>query len=80
MQQHTIDHLPVVDVAGRVIDLVERRGIDDQILLSTPTWARQSATTSKKHFVPIGLRRLVPTSTLLKPNWLKRSALNMLWR
>jgi dTDP-4-amino-4,6-dideoxygalactose transaminase len=36
MQQHTIDHLPVVDVAGRVIDLVERRGIDDQILLSTP--------------------------------------------
>lgn len=36
MQQHTIDHLPVLDVAGRVIDLVERRGIDDQILLSTP--------------------------------------------
>jgi len=36
MQQHTIDHLPVVDIGGRVIDLVERRGIDEQILLSTP--------------------------------------------
>jgi dTDP-4-amino-4,6-dideoxygalactose transaminase len=36
MQQHTIDHLPVVDASGRVIDLVERRGIDEQILLSTP--------------------------------------------
>jgi dTDP-4-amino-4,6-dideoxygalactose transaminase len=36
MQKHTIDHLPVVDGSGRVVDLVERRGIDDQILLSTP--------------------------------------------
>jgi len=36
MQTHTIDHLPIVDAAGRVVDLVERRGIDDQILLSTP--------------------------------------------
>jgi dTDP-4-amino-4,6-dideoxygalactose transaminase len=36
MQQHTIDHLPVVDAEGQVIDLVERRGIDEQILLSTP--------------------------------------------
>jgi dTDP-4-amino-4,6-dideoxygalactose transaminase len=36
MQQHTIDHLPVVDATGTVIDLVERRGIDEQILLSTP--------------------------------------------
>lgn len=36
MQKHTIDHLPVVDADGRVIDLVERRGIDEQILLSTP--------------------------------------------
>lgn len=36
MQKHTIDHLPVVDANGRVIDLVERRGIDEQILLSTP--------------------------------------------
>ena len=36
MQKHTIDHLPVVDRDGRVLDLVERRGIDEQILLSTP--------------------------------------------
>jgi dTDP-4-amino-4,6-dideoxygalactose transaminase len=36
MQQHTIDHLPVVDAGGKIIDLVERRGIDEQILLSTP--------------------------------------------
>lgn len=36
MQEHTIDHLPVVDAGGRIIDLVERRGIDDQILLSVP--------------------------------------------
>ena len=80
MQQHTINHLPVVDAEGRVIDLVERRGIDDQILLSIRTWVRQSETTSKKHFVPTGLRRLVPTSTLLKTNWLKRLAPKMPWR
>lgn len=36
MQKHTIDHLPVVDASGKVVDLVERRGIDEQILLSTP--------------------------------------------
>src|SRR5437667_5185170 len=36
MQQHTIDHLPVVDVAGTIIELVERRGIGEQILVSTP--------------------------------------------
>ena len=36
MQKHTIDHLPVVNVSGRVVDLIERRGIDEQILLSTP--------------------------------------------
>jgi dTDP-4-amino-4,6-dideoxygalactose transaminase len=36
MQRHTIDHLPVVDSDGRVVDLIERRGIDDKILLSTP--------------------------------------------
>ena len=36
MQRYTIDHLPVVDTEGRVLDLVERRGIDEQILLSTP--------------------------------------------
>src|SRR6516225_7264019 len=36
MQEHTIDHLPVVDDGGRVVDLVERRNIDEQILLSTP--------------------------------------------
>lgn len=36
MQENTIDHLPVVDSDGRAVDLVERRGIDEQILLSTP--------------------------------------------
>jgi hypothetical protein len=36
MQKHTVDHLPVVDADGNVVDLVERRGIDEQILLSTP--------------------------------------------
>lgn len=36
MQKYTIDHLPVVDALGRAVDLVERRGVDEQILLSTP--------------------------------------------
>lgn len=36
MQRHTISQLPVVDGEGRVIDLLERSGIDEQILLSTP--------------------------------------------
>jgi len=36
MNQHCINHLPVVDQARRVIGLLERREIDEQILLSTP--------------------------------------------
>jgi len=36
MNQHTIHHLPVVDAQGRVTQVLERRAIDEQILLSTP--------------------------------------------
>lgn len=36
MNEHSIDHLPVVDKDGTVIDLLDRRELDDQILLSTP--------------------------------------------
>jgi dTDP-4-amino-4,6-dideoxygalactose transaminase len=36
MQREVVNHLPVVDGDGRIVDLIERRGIDDQILLSTP--------------------------------------------
>ncbi len=36
MQREVINHLPIVDGEGRVTDLIERRGIDEQILLSTP--------------------------------------------
>ena len=35
LNQHKINHLPVLD-GGRVVDIIERREIDDQILLSTP--------------------------------------------
>ena len=36
MNQHVINHLPVLDSAGVAIDVVERSRIDDHILLSTP--------------------------------------------
>lgn len=36
MNEHGIDHLPVLDDDGEVVDLLSRREIDDQILLSTP--------------------------------------------
>lgn len=36
MQRHMINHLPVVDGGGRVVDLLSRSQIDEQILLSTP--------------------------------------------
>lgn len=36
MNKSAINHLPVVDHDGRVIDLVDRKDIDEQILLSTP--------------------------------------------
>lgn len=36
MQQRRINHLPVIDEARRVTDLVERSRIDEQVLLSTP--------------------------------------------
>ncbi|WP_432240579.1 aminotransferase class I/II-fold pyridoxal phosphate-dependent enzyme [Herbaspirillum robiniae] len=36
MNQHVINHLPVVDEDGKTVDLLDRREIDEQILLSTP--------------------------------------------
>lgn len=36
MQRHSINHLPVLDADNRVINLVERSRIDEQVLLSTP--------------------------------------------
>ncbi len=36
MNEAGINHLPVVDPAGRVIEVLDRKDIDEQILLSTP--------------------------------------------
>ncbi len=36
MNQHSINHLPVLDVDGRVVRLLDRKEVDEQILLSTP--------------------------------------------
>jgi dTDP-4-amino-4,6-dideoxygalactose transaminase len=36
MNQHSINHLPVLDADGRVVRLLNRKEVDEQILLSTP--------------------------------------------
>ena len=36
MNRHSINHLPVVDAMGRVVRLVDRKEVDEQILLSSP--------------------------------------------
>jgi dTDP-4-amino-4,6-dideoxygalactose transaminase len=36
LNEHKVDQLPVVDAAGRPVDLLLRRDLDTQILLSTP--------------------------------------------
>jgi dTDP-4-amino-4,6-dideoxygalactose transaminase len=36
MNRHRINHLPVLDATGRVLDILDRKEIDEQILLSTP--------------------------------------------
>lgn len=36
MNQHGINHVPVVDVAGRLVSIIVRRDIDDAIPLSVP--------------------------------------------
>lgn len=36
MTKHSINHLPVVNKEGRVLEVLERKAIDQQILLSTP--------------------------------------------
>lgn len=36
MNKHSINHLPVIDADGRVVDLLTRQEIDEQILLSIP--------------------------------------------
>lgn len=44
MNVHLINHLPVLDDAGRVVEVLDRRELDQQILLSTPhlgSWERQ---------------------------------------
>lgn len=36
MNKHGINHLPVVNDAGQAVDILDRKEIDEQILLSTP--------------------------------------------
>lgn len=36
MNRHAINHLPVLDDSGRVVEILDRKVIDEQILLSTP--------------------------------------------
>ncbi|MES2236491.1 MAG: aminotransferase class I/II-fold pyridoxal phosphate-dependent enzyme [Pseudomonadota bacterium] len=36
MNRHGINHLPVIDDTGQAIDILDRKVIDEQILLSTP--------------------------------------------
>lgn len=36
MNKHTINHLPVIDQLGKVVGILDRKEIDEQILLSTP--------------------------------------------
>lgn len=36
MNQHSINHLPVLDAQGRVVRLLDRKEVDEQILLSSP--------------------------------------------
>lgn len=36
MNQHSINHLPVIGADGRVVRLLDRKEVDEQILLSTP--------------------------------------------
>jgi dTDP-4-amino-4,6-dideoxygalactose transaminase len=36
MNKHAINHLPVIDATGKVLEILDRRVIDEQILLSTP--------------------------------------------
>lgn len=44
MNEHSINHIPVLDQTRRVIKVVDRKEIDEQILLSTPhmgSWERE---------------------------------------
>lgn len=44
MVQHSINHLPVVDAQGQVLEVLERKTIDQQVLLSTPhmgSWEKE---------------------------------------
>lgn len=41
MNEHLVDHLPVLDSNGRPVDLLLRRDLDSQILLSTPHLGEQ---------------------------------------
>jgi dTDP-4-amino-4,6-dideoxygalactose transaminase len=41
MNERVIDHLPVLDAAGRPVEVLQRRELDSQILLSTPHLSEQ---------------------------------------
>lgn len=51
MNQHLINHLPIVNEFGIPIDILERRLLDDQILLSTPHMGE-----TERHFVEEAFR------------------------
>lgn len=51
MNQHLINHLPIVDDSGCPVDILERRLLDDQILLSTPHMGE-----TERHFVEEAFR------------------------
>lgn len=51
MNRHAINHLPVVCENGKVVDVLERKSIDEQILLSTPHMGE-----SEKEFIDEAFR------------------------
>jgi dTDP-4-amino-4,6-dideoxygalactose transaminase len=51
MNQHLINHLPIIDESGSPVDILERRLLDDQILLSTPHMGE-----TERHFVEEAFR------------------------
>ena len=55
MNQYGINHLPVIDSQGQVVSVLDRKDIDEQILLSTPH---------------IGAKELQYVEEAFKTNWI----------
>ena len=77
MDQHQIDHLPIVDTQGRPVDLVLRRELTSASGYPPPTSETRKPLSLKTPSRPIGSRLWARTWMASRPSWPRTWAQDM---